>query len=1504
MKKFLSILLAVMMVLSTASFAAPSAFTAIDSAKVEADVVAEEVVADLAAEVNKASYGTLIYKVDFENDNFDVNHFSTAYSQLKNGTTASYINSAFDTSNVTTYTNAAGDGFSNAQLVTEGGNTYITGDVASGYDGFFRMTKYNMAWPEGYYTFTVDVKAPAGQASGFAQQCNDTAVALTTVSGFDTANGDWQTVVNRTTDVVNGASIYGYFVTPANATNGTVSYDNWEVYYRPATVTLTIDGNDYEVSTDAPVTVASLASKVVAPIGYVLSGFSLTEGGDLLEGAQYFFEDTVLYPSFKVDDTIDARYGKKIVSFKFDDESMFPDDLCNDTYYQYAVNVAADYYDASHNLAVLQYYIPFTGIPSFENGYSQSSMSGWGSINLVTHTGETYKEGIYTIAFDMAANIDVDRFAISQSSSAFTTLDDYTHTDGNTFDHVVLEVNKDYLSGKNNLQVQISTALDSLKVDNFEVFYKPNTVDVVLVCGDEEYVAEDVVTSGVSVNDLLAAAGVDVPYGMKAVLCATEDGEPVGDTVKPVVNNTTYFVFFETDESFSTYGQPLFVIDFENAAAQNWWGHSSGDNSATTHGAQVWEVATKYDPIFQGMNYRVRFLINESTHNDQVTKEENGNHFTEGTAVSMWPQLSLSNWASMTYKPGVYTFTVDTRPASAPSDFRLHDPWTRLDTVGAPAAGKWSTIVAQQTLTDDAPAMPKGEPIINYSFDAAGATVAFDNAILYYKPLTADVTLSYKGEEYVVENVSTSGVSADSIVAASGIEIPYGKKAVLSATEGGASVGNAINLISDTKFYVSFVDDDALSEYGKRLFLIDFEQFEVDHAFISANTVRGLASDYVAEVADVGITLYVDTTAGKEGGTVLLEDENKYVGSLVGRGWGQFAIKSLKDKFGKDGYYTIVADAYATTARTMGMANNTEGVQATVIDPWCGEANKWDTIVAEYSAPQNEMITWFTDGDAEHPIRFDDIALYYRPASVNLTVVDLDGNEIVYEDTDSVVDTDKLLADIPAPFGYRIGLATEADGEPLTGEINLVSDAKLYAVLVEDDRFDLNYGKAMAIVDFERESMQGWWGCSQEVNNSVDGNGAYISQIASYYDERFENQNFRLRFVINENPRVDQQIVVDENGNHYTTGTNTTKWPQVVNTNFGNVPGEAGVYTYMFDVKIEETTETSISMGNGTLPNVVSVDPFCAQVGVWDTVIVQTTLAEDGLFPKGTWSNFGFAANETTTLSYDNAKIYYKPFYADIEVRANGEVVKTIPGVSTETGVTVDRILEGVKVKGYTITGVRFGDKTYVAGETIVAPCDAHVDLALEVAAIDPATPEVLDDDKSVRAGDISGLRFKAALSKAEMEDITAFGWIVTREDLLIEAGISANNFEKDSNVKKSLGYNYGSGTDVAKIFEQDDNTAWFTAVLYFQKTEADGLPSAEKLCGKLVARPFAVVDGEYLYGDATTPASIFDVALDYYYENTDDHGNYFEVNETSDYVDAVLAKCDEDADDIPDIWQ
>lgn len=1263
MKKFLSILLAVMMVLSTVSFAAPSLAGSVDTAaEVPAvDYVPEEVyeeTAELAATAgDKSSYGTLVYSIDFERDDFDVSAFSTAYAKLEGNATAAYLNPDFAFGNVTAFSSDDTSGFSNASLVTEGDNTYITGEVITGYDGFFRMTKYNQAWPTGYYTFSVDVKAAVGQVSTFAQQCNDTNIALTTLSAFNTSNGDWQTVVNQTTNVVNGADMYAFFVTPNNAADGTIAYDNWEVYYRPATVTLTIEGNEYEVSTDAPVSASTLASYVTAPTGYILSGLSLTEGGDLLTGDNYFFEDTTLYPTFEKD---------------------------------------------------------------------------------------------------------------------------------------------------------------------------PYMSDV--------------------------------------------------------------------------YGKALFVVDFENEAAQTWWGHSEYDNSSCSYGAQVWSVATYYDSRFDNQNFRVRFITNEGTHGNQgVATDASGNHYNKGTTLVQWPNLTTSNWGNVTGEPGVYTY-VFKRMVSGASSVSSASPagYTIVDGYDG-VQGVWDTVVVQKQL-DAAGNIPDGN-IQNFTLAAADinvAEIAYDDLYLYYKPLTADVTLVYGGEEYVAEDVSTGGVSADTILAAAGLEIPYGKKAVLSATQGGESVGNVINLVMDSTYYVSFVDDDSISEYGKRLFLVDFENMTVGSVLDDQKVISTYTDNFNGDWSHLTINWEVGTNTIAED-----DDGNKFVKGQ--QGWAQVRINNANYATAPEGYYTMALSVmnFGDDSKSLSTKDQNSGTSATWVkagsvtgtsDNYSIVNGEWNDVASQLDYAGKDFTIYHTAAMTTD-VGFDNVALYYRPASVNLTVVDTDGTETVYENCDSVVDIDTLLADVTAPFGYKAALSVEKNGEPITGTINLVSDAKLYVVLTEDETVSMEYGEALFIIDFENEAAQQWNGCTQEVDNSVDGNGAQVYQVASYYDERFEGKNFRVRFVANEKPWYDQKTVVDANGNHYTSGSNTTKWPQVAQTNWGNVEGKAGYYTYMFDVMSSVAATMTKGSSFDDMP-----DGFCGEANVWDTVVVTYTMAEDGVLlapAGGTWANFSFSDLNVATISFDNAKMYWKPFTATVDLLANGAVAATKTKVST-SGVLVSDLVDGVKVKGYAVTGVKLGTETYGLEDTIKVPCDCQLELALEEQDINPATPTT-NEEKSMRIDDPTGIRFKAELTKADMTDTTEYGWIVTREKLLTDAGIAAADFTLDSNVKMSRGWNYGNGTETAKIFEQDDEFAWFTAILYFSATEDDGLPSVDKIAGKLVARPFVKNGDEYLYGEPTAPTSMFEIALAIY----NDEDKYNELNGNAQvYIEDLLIKADADANDVPDILE
>lgn len=1259
MKKFLSILLAVMMVLSTVSFAAPSLAGTADTA-VEAPVaevpVFEEETADLAATAgDESTYGKLIFNIDFEN--FNVGDVMLDHQYLDQILEADDYDSEFvkDTYYLNWEVGAN-------EIVEVDGNKFIKG--GQGWSQVrIENLKYGYGAPEGVYTFVmdaIDYGSTQRVMNAITQKCwiqsveVNSGIVPTQLVAWEGKLGEWQTIAAEWDGVSNNMS---WYFTDGATTE--VGFDNIKVYYRPATVKLTIAGEEYEVSTDAPVSVASLASQVKAPTGYVLSGLSLTEGGELLTGEQYYFEDTTLYATFAKDPNIDPTYGKA-----------------------------------------------------------------------------------------------------------------------------------------------------------------------------------------------------------------------------------------------------LFVVDFENEVAQNWWGHSYHDNSVCSAGGWIYEVASYYDSRFEGKNYRIRFLINEGENIDQKTvADEDGNHYTQGKAVSKWPQILVPNWGDVQGDAGIYTFVVDTMTDTAVENFAYNTAWTAVDPFSK-EVGVWDTVAIQQTMSE-AGKLVSGEPIVNYSFTAAGATISFDNAKLFYKPLTADVTLIYKGEEYVAADVATSGVSADTIVAASGLEIPYGKKAVLSATNGGESVGNTINLVMDSTYYVSFVDDDSISEYGKRLLLIDFENFEAGDVLPDKAAITQSTSNYNGDWSHLTINYEVngnDTPAGTIN-RIVDEDGNKIVKGT--QGWAQIRINNANYESAPEGYYTMALKVknYGDDEKYLSTKDQNSGTKATWVKGGSvvGTSNnypivngEWNEVASQLDFASQDFTIYHTDAMTTD-VAFDDIALYYRPASVNLTVVDVDGEETVYENCDSVVDIDTLLADVVAPFGYKAALSIEKDGEPITGSINLVSDAKLYVVLTEDETVSFDYGKALFIVDLEREDAIGWWGLSEDVANTSSQHGAYVSEVASYYDSRFEGVNYRIRLIANENPRVDQDMVVDENGNHYVTGSNTTQYSQVANSNYGNVQGEAGTYTYMFDVMLGEGSESKVIGSAKT-----QLQANTGATGVWETVISQEVLEADGNLPSGAWSHFTFSALNVATVSFDNAKLFYKPFKANVDLLANGEVVATKTGVDT-AGVLVSELVSGVKVKGYAVTGVKLGTETYGLEDTIKVPCDCQLELALEEQATNPATPTT-NEEKSMRVGgDPSGIRFKAELTKTDMAETTEYGWIVTREALLTEAGIAAADFTLDSTVKMSKGWNYGNGVETAKIFEQDDEFAWFTAILYFSATEDDGLPSVDKIAGKLVARPFAKNGEDYLYGEPTAPTSMFDIALKIY----NDVDAYNELDgDAQVYIEDLLYKADEDENNIPDILE
>ena len=132
----------------------------------------------------------------------------------------------------------------------------------------------------------------------------------------------------------------------------------------------------------------------------------------------------------------------------------------------------------------------------------------------------------------------------------------------------------------------------------------------------------------------------------------------------------------------------------------------------------------------------------------------------------------------------------------------------------------------------------------------------------------------------------------------------------------------------------------------------------------------------------------------------------------------------------------------------------------------------------------------------------------------------------------------------------------------------------------------------------------------------------------------------------------------------------------------------------------------------------------------------------------------------------------------------------------------------------------------------------------------------VTQDKNSMKTTDPMGIRFMASLKKELVETSTSYGWVIAREVSLSSAGITNAAFTYEAATEKSVavlrGVNYGEGRVEALNFNEDSVNVYFTAMLY-------NIPD-NMYEDKLVARPFAVVDGITYYG-APLSRSVYDVA-------------------------------------------
>ena len=254
MKRFLSILLAVMMVLSTVSFAIPTAVTIADGAPITMpveEVIVPEEVAELSADDTwyDIEKGTLLFNMDFETDNSGNAVAASAYDAISLGSYsagAGELVSGLGRLNPDVagnydmgfrYTSAG-----TAAVVTEGGNSYFS--VNSSGSNQFSLYLGNTFTGAGKYVLEYDYKVTSSAAPNYIQYN-----VPSNGNDADFTFGEWasSTSVYELTGASNAARVI-FYAKSNYATTDTLFLDNIKVWYYDESV-------DYESKLNPPVEV-------------------------------------------------------------------------------------------------------------------------------------------------------------------------------------------------------------------------------------------------------------------------------------------------------------------------------------------------------------------------------------------------------------------------------------------------------------------------------------------------------------------------------------------------------------------------------------------------------------------------------------------------------------------------------------------------------------------------------------------------------------------------------------------------------------------------------------------------------------------------------------------------------------------------------------------------------------------------------------------------------------------------------------------------------------------------------------------------------------------------------------------------------------------------------------------------------------------------------------------------------------------------------------------------
>ena len=732
----------------------------------------------------------------------------------------------------------------------------------------------------------------------------------------------------------------------------------------------------------------------------------------------------------------------------------------------------------------------------------------------------------------------------------------------------------------------------------------------------------------------------------------------------------------------------------------------------------------------------------------------------------------------------------------------------------------------------------------------------------------------------------------------------------ISLTPNGDLLTGDFYVSEDTTVYARWADVDFKNDqYGNLIYFNNMESLK------NAGTLAGTTSDGVKQIYDgytlnkFGYTVASDFNSSKitfdtrgsgyvansKQGWLLKKDANgnHYAyHTITSNDPIQVFCAASGNKFYKDGVYTLVHDIMAEATPNSfheGYCLNNQSESFKWYNTaYKGTAGKWDydkVVTYDVALGESDYISSIIFGFAGKgtaAARYDNIRLYWKPYEVSVTL-DANGNSeaknVVYTaDTSKKVDIDALLSAMGnVEDKMLLGFSRTPDGNILTEDFWASEDVTLYAQWSDIDPTHEQHGKLLFYVDFDNVDKSSTIYLEQDGNEFVVNNASIAGAVVG--ENAVSDLNLTYLAFSPESCQASQTIGSkyfllgkEANGNAYGSvyaHTGNYAMPFVRNTSYAPFY-KIGNYTVVYDVNsttaitgLKHWYEGAYPKANGTgsskeqIVNEVAVN---LEANTWhrdrvsyipQSLVLSKATAEK---PYERIVGLGFGVNTTkgSTVKYDNLRVYWKPVSANITINMNGNADKTVEAYVNDTSsmLSLSALTAhvGTETANYTLKGFSKTSDGELLTEDIWANEDTTLYAVWEAkTVVTPASYDV----SSIRTDAYTGIRFKASVTKAQKEEVTEYGFIVTLKGLLGEKELTHT-----SGVTYVEGINYGvvDGKNVDKIYEIVDDDIFFTAVVH-------GIPETKSAYeSEFIVRPFTKRDGYYYYGNPVE-RSVYSVA-------------------------------------------